>query len=61
MRLVQFFQNDCTRIGAEVTQNGDIVDISSVDASIPSDTRSFLEAGDSALLAARRLVDGCIS
>jgi hypothetical protein len=56
MRLVQFCQNGCTRIGAEVAQNGDIVDLSAVDASIPSDTRSFLEAGESALLAASRLV-----
>jgi hypothetical protein len=56
MRLVQFCHNNSTRIGVEVSQNGDIVDISAVDASIASDTRSFLEAGDSALLAARRFV-----
>ncbi|XP_028391146.1 fumarylacetoacetate hydrolase domain-containing protein 2-like [Dendronephthya gigantea] len=54
MRLVQFFHNNNTRIGVEVSENGDIVDITAVDASIPNDTRSFLEAGDSALTAARR-------
>lgn len=57
MRLVRFSHNGSTRIGAEVSQNGDIVDISAVDESIPNDTRSFLDAGESALLAARRSVD----
>ena len=56
MRLVQFCHNNSTRIGVEVAENGDIVDISAVDVSIARDTRSFLEAGDSALLAATRLV-----
>ena len=57
MRLVRFSHNGSTRIGAEVSQNGDIVDISAVDESIPNDTRLFLDAGESALLAARRSVD----
>ena len=57
MRLVRFSHNGSTRIGAEVSHNGDIVDISAVDESIPNDTRSFLDAGESALLAARRSVD----
>lgn len=59
MRLVRFSHNGSTRIGAEVSQNGDIVDISVVDVSIPNDVRSFIEAGESALLAARRLVHHC--
>ena len=59
MRLVRFSDNGSTRIGAEVSQNGDIVDISAVEVSIPNDTRSFIEAGESALLAARRSVHQC--
>ena len=59
MRLVRFSDNGSTRIGAEVSQNGDIVDISAVDVSIPNDVKSFIEAGESALLAARRSVHQC--
>lgn len=55
MRLVRFSHNGSTRIGAELSQNGDILDISAVDGSIPNETRSFLDAGESALLAASRL------
>lgn len=54
MRLVRFNANGRTRIGAELSHNGDIVDITAVDSSIPCDMRSFLDAGDNALLAAQR-------
>jgi len=55
MKLVSFREGGSDRVGA---RNGDqIVDLSAADASIPSDMRSFLEAGDSALSAAAAVVD----
>ncbi|KAL4232327.1 Fumarylacetoacetate hydrolase domain-containing protein 2A [Mactra antiquata] len=45
MRIVQFLQNDSRYVGLELGQDGDIVNLSSADSSMPSDTRSFLEAG----------------
>ena len=56
MRLVQFEEGGRTRVGVELSNGGDVVDITAADESIPTDMRSFLEGGDSVLEAAKRLV-----
>ena len=54
MRLVTFREGNADRIGA---RSGDqIIDLSTADSSIPSDMRSFLEAGEPALSAASTAV-----
>ena len=54
MRLVTFREGSADRIGA---RSGDqIIDLSTADSSIPSDMRSFLEAGEPALSAASKAV-----
>lgn len=55
MRLVTFREGNTDRVGA---RSGDrIIDLSAADSSIPSDMRSFLEAGDSARSAAETVVN----
>lgn len=56
MRLVTFREGGSDRIGLRVGDQ--IVDLSAADSSIPSDMRSFLEAGDSALKAAEAASGG---
>ena len=56
MRLVQFVHNGSKRTGVEISDNGDIVDVCAVDSSIPKDTRSFLEQGEKAIVAATRYI-----
>ena len=54
MKLVTFREGNTDRVGA---RSGDrIIDLSAGDPSIPSDMRSFLEAGDSARSAAETVV-----
>ncbi len=54
MRLVQFEEGDRVRVGVELNNGGDVVDISAADKTIPTDMRSFLEGGLSALDAAKK-------
>lgn len=49
LRLVQFETDKQCRVGVELSPGGDIVDITSVDSSIPKDMVAFLEAGEPAL------------
>ena len=54
MRLVQFFEDGRQRVGVEIQNGGDIMDISAGDPSIPSDMKSFLEGGEGMMLKAKR-------
>lgn len=54
MRFLQFSDEKSTRIGVEIVDDGDIVDISEVDSSIPSDMKSFIEGGEDMLAAAKQ-------
>ena len=54
MRFLQFSDEKSTRIGVEIVEDGDIVDISEVDSSIPSDMKSFIEGGEDMLAAAKK-------
>ena len=54
MRFVTFSEGNSTRVGAR--SGSRIIDLSAGDSSIPSDMRSFLEAGDSARSAAEAVV-----
>ncbi|XP_046851321.1 fumarylacetoacetate hydrolase domain-containing protein 2-like [Xenia sp. Carnegie-2017] len=56
MRFLQFSDEKSTRIGVEIVEDGDIVDISEVDSSIPSDMKSFIEGGEDMLAAAKQAV-----
>ena len=58
MRFVQFREKTGAgaqvRVGVEVSNGGDVVDLSAGDQSIPSDMRRFLEGGDALVDAAKR-------
>lgn len=54
MRFVQFERGGDRRVGVEIRDGGDIVDLCAGDSSIPSDMRSFIEGGQKTLLAAKR-------
>lgn len=56
VRLVQFqgASDDSQRVGVELENGGNVVDITSIDGAIPSDMRSFLENWDSNLAATFR-------
>ena len=56
MRLVQFFEGGRQRLGVEIQDGGDVMDISVGDPSIPSDMKSFLEGGEGMMLKAKRCV-----
>lgn len=56
VRLIQFAHAGRTRVGVELGNNGDVADVTAVDASIPTDMRSLLAAGDGALAAVIRAV-----
>ncbi len=55
MKLVTFSRNGATRLGALRGQQ--VIDLNQADSSLPSDMLAFLEAGESALQAARKAVD----
>jgi 2-keto-4-pentenoate hydratase/2-oxohepta-3-ene-1,7-dioic acid hydratase in catechol pathway len=57
-RLVQFQTVDKgeRRIGVELGNGGNVVDITKIDASIPNDMRTFIESWDVNLAAALRAV-----
>lgn len=54
MRLVQFQDAGNRRIGVELKENGDIVDLCKANPNIPNDMRSFIEGGNAMLSAAKR-------
>jgi len=53
MRFVQFESNGARGLGVEVSDGGDIVDISKCDSSIPKDMVSFLAGGESLIKKAK--------
>lgn len=57
MRFVQFERSGDRRVGVEIRDGGDIVDLCAGDSSIPSDMRSFIEGGQKTLLAAKSVID----
>lgn len=57
MRFVQFERGGVRRVGVEIRDGGDIVDLCAGDSSIPSDMRSFIEGGQKTLLAAKSVID----
>lgn len=57
MRFVQFERGGDRRVGVEIRDGGDIVDLCAGDSSIPSDMRSFIEGGQKTLLAAKSVID----
>ncbi|XP_046667724.1 fumarylacetoacetate hydrolase domain-containing protein 2A-like isoform X1 [Homalodisca vitripennis] len=58
MRFVQFrcLKGGPQRLGVQLTQEGDVIDISAVDSSIPNNLVQFLENGPSLLEKAKRIV-----
>lgn len=54
MRLVQFEEGGNTRIGVELKENGDVIDLCKENSSIPRDMRSFIEGGSDVLSAAKK-------
>lgn len=57
MRFVQFEEGGKRRLGVEKEANGDIVDLSKADPTLPTDMRGFLDGGQRMLLAAKSAVD----
>lgn len=55
MRLVQFTDGH-SRVGVELGDGGDVVDLSAANASIPTDMRKFLDGGQSMLQKAKEWV-----
>jgi acylpyruvate hydrolase len=53
MKLVTFSHNGSTRIGVLVESNGSVLDLSGVDAGLPTDMIAFLAAGPAALAKAK--------
>ena len=53
MRFVQFEESGNRRVGVELKENGDIVDLCKENAAIPNDMRSFIEGGNAMLAAAK--------
>jgi len=53
MRFVQFEDSGNRRVGVELKENGDIVDLCKGNAAIPYDMRSFIEGGSAMLAAAK--------
>jgi len=57
LRLVSFTSKEETcRVGVQCATTSRVVDVCAVDPSIPTDMRTFLEAGESAMEAAYKLV-----
>lgn len=54
MRFVQFEEGGRRRLGVEREANGDVVDLSKADPTLPTDMRGFLDGGQKMLLAAKR-------
>lgn len=58
MRFVQFtsLKGGPQRLGVQLSQDGDIIDISAVDSSVPNNLVQFLEGGPKLLEKAKRCV-----
>ena len=57
LRLVSFTSKGATsRVGVQCPSTNRVVDVCAVDAAIPADMRTFLEAGESAMEAASKSV-----
>ena len=56
IRLVQFqlSKDESPRVGVELEDGGNVVDVTNIDEAIPKDMRSFLESWDSSLSATLR-------
>ena len=54
MRLVQFVESGRQRVGVEIKDGGDVVDVSAGEPSIPSDMKSFLAGGEDMMSKAQR-------
>jgi 2-keto-4-pentenoate hydratase/2-oxohepta-3-ene-1,7-dioic acid hydratase in catechol pathway len=58
MRIVQFEEGGSVRMGVEVKDGGDIVDVTKADPSLPTTTLELLKLGDAGLAAVQKAVDG---
>ena len=57
LRLVSFIsKGGACRVGVQCSSTSRVVDVCAVDPTIPADMRTFLEAGESAMEAANKLV-----
>lgn len=56
MRLVQFLKNNMQRVGVEIKQNGDIIDLTKFCPAIANDMVTFLKSGEEGLNAAKKAV-----
>ena len=54
MRLVQFTDGKHSRVGVELGNGGDVVDLSAANPIIPTDMRKFLDGGQTMLQAAKQ-------
>ena len=54
MRLVQFIKNSIQRVGVEIKQNGDIIDLSKINQSITKDMVTFLKSGEEGVNLAKK-------
>ena len=58
MRFVQFMQGVRRCIGLELSQKGDIINLTDAGVKIPTDMRSFIEGEKAMLNAAQRYNNG---
>ena len=54
MRFVQFLLNGSNRLGVELKDGGDIVDLNAGSKSLPCDMKTFIEQGQQSIQAAKR-------
>lgn len=54
MRLVQFVESGKQRVGVEIKDGDDVVDVGAGEPSIPSDMKSFLAGGEDMMSKAQR-------
>ncbi|XP_071090334.1 oxaloacetate tautomerase fahd2, mitochondrial-like [Haliotis cracherodii] len=57
MRFVQFEVNGAQKVGVELSDGGDIVDLNGADKEIPDNLRSFIAGGQAQLLRAKSAVE----
>lgn len=53
MRVVRFEANGRRGLGVELSESGDVVDVTSFDPSVTADTRAFIEGGERSLAKAK--------
>ncbi|POI31572.1 hypothetical protein CIB84_004675 [Bambusicola thoracicus] len=63
MRLLRFHGPETAgpRLGLEVEEGGDVVDLNEAEPALPRSMRAFLESGERGLAAARRRVPGVVA